>query len=108
MNYYVPYYEEYNINYIYLLLFYRMAVVDNNLWIKNTVNYRSLKDLAKRMNELSNCIRKERNDTKEAQLNAIRKVADSIKLKDSGVDIDEEIEILKENDIKIKCNNKID
>lgn len=63
MNYYVPYYEEYNINYIYLLLFYRMAVVDNNLWIKNTVNYRSLKDLAKRMNELSNCIRKERNDT---------------------------------------------
>ena len=63
MNYYVPYYEEYNINYIYLLLFYRMAVVDKNLWIKNTVNYRSLKDLAKRMNELSNYIRKERNDT---------------------------------------------
>ena len=63
MNYYVPYYEKYNINYIYLLLFYRMAVVDKNLWIKNTVNYRSLKDLAKRMNELSNCIRKERNDT---------------------------------------------
>ena len=64
MTYYVPYYEEYNINYIYLLLFYRMAVVDKNLWIKNTVNYRSLKDLAKRMNELSNCIRKEIHNTK--------------------------------------------
>lgn len=63
MNYYVPYYEEYNINYIYLLLFYRMAVVDKNLWIKNTVNYRSLKDLAKRMNELSNCIRTESHNT---------------------------------------------
>ena len=63
MSYYVPYYEEYNINYIYLLLFYRMAVVDKNLWIKNTVNYRSLKDLAKRMNELYNCIRKESHNT---------------------------------------------
>ena len=63
MTYYVPYYEEYNINYIYLLLFYRMAVVDKNLWIKNTVNYRSLKDLAKRMNELSNSIRKESHNT---------------------------------------------
>ena len=63
MNYYLPYYEEYNINYIYLLLFYRMAVVDKNLWIKNTVNYRSLKDLAKRMNELSNGIRKESHNT---------------------------------------------
>lgn len=52
-------------------------------------------------------IRKKRNDTKEVQLDAIRKVAHSIKLKDSGVDIDEEIEILKKNDIKIKCNNKI-
>lgn len=63
MTYYVPYYEEYNINYIYLLLFYRIAVVDKNLWIKNTVNYRSLKDLAKRMNELSNSIRKESHNT---------------------------------------------
>ena len=69
MTYYVPYYEEYNINYIYLLLFYRMAVVDKNLWIKNTVNYRSLKDLAKRMNELSNCIRKEiHNTAQEVQI----------------------------------------
>lgn len=49
-------------------------------------------------------IRKERNDTKESQLNAIRKVVDSTKLKDSGVDIDEEIEIIKENDIYNKIN----
>ena len=55
----------------------------------------------------SESVRIKRNDTKEAQLNAIKKVAHSIKLKDSGVDIDEEIEILKKNDIKIKCNNKI-
>lgn len=40
-------------------------------------------------------IRKERNDIEKAQLNAISEVVDSIKLKDSGVDIDEEIETLK-------------
>lgn len=67
MSYYVPYYEEYNINYIYLLLFYKLAEADKNLWIKNTVKYGSLKDLTKRMNDLFNQIRKETDDTAQEE-----------------------------------------
>ena len=67
MNYYVPYYEKYNINYIYLLLFYKLAEADKNLWIKNTVKYSSLKDLTKRMNDLFNQIRKETDDTAQEE-----------------------------------------
>ena len=67
MSYYVPYYEEYNINYIYLLLFYKLAEADNNLWIKNTVKYSSLKDLTKKMNDLFNRIRKATDDTAQEE-----------------------------------------
>lgn len=67
MNYYFPYYEKYNINYIYLLLFYKLAEADKNLWIKNTVKYSSLKDLTKRMNDLFNQIRKETDDTAQEE-----------------------------------------
>lgn len=67
MNYYFPYYEKYNINYIYLLLFYKLAEADKNLWIKNTVKYSSLKDLTKRMNDLFNQIRKETDNTAQEE-----------------------------------------
>lgn len=61
MNYYVPYYEKYNINYIYLLLFYKIAEADKKQWIKNIVNYSSFKDLMNRMNDVASSIAKERN-----------------------------------------------
>lgn len=50
-----------------MLLFYKLAEADKNLWIKNTVKYSSLKDLTKRMNDLFNQIRKETDDTAQEE-----------------------------------------
>ena len=56
MTYYVPYNEDCDINYIYLFLLYKLAKSNKNQWIKNTITYSSLKDLANRMNEVANSI----------------------------------------------------
>ena len=65
MTYYVPYNEDCDINYIYLFLLYKLAKSSKNQWIKSTITYSSLKDLANKMNELANSIVKNQDATAE-------------------------------------------
>lgn len=63
MNFYIPYYENYNINYIYLLLLYKLAEANKKQWIRSIVNYSSFKDLMNRMNDVASSIVKKQGTT---------------------------------------------
>lgn len=49
-NYYLQYDEEANINYLYLFLLHKIAVVDKTTRLYNTVKYVSLEELTNRLN----------------------------------------------------------
>ena len=47
-NYYLQYIEDTNINYFYLFLLHKIAVVDKSTRLYNTVKYSSLEELTNR------------------------------------------------------------
>lgn len=51
--------------------------------------------------------RKERLEKEERDIEILKKLVDQIKLKDNGPDIDEQIRVLKENNIKVDYKNDI-
>lgn len=51
MNYFIPYEPKGKINYITLLCLYKIAEYNQKTKIRDTINYKSLKELSKRIEE---------------------------------------------------------
>ena len=58
-NYYLQHIEDTNINYFYLFLLHKIAVVDKSTRLYNTVKYSSLEELTNRLNIAYNNINKD-------------------------------------------------
>ena len=50
-NYYIYYDEESSINYLYLFLLHKIAMIDNKTRLYNTIRYNSLDELTSRLND---------------------------------------------------------
>ena len=111
MNFYIPYYENYNINYIYLLLLYKLAEADKKQWIRNIVKYNNFKDLVDRMNDVASSIVKKQGTTtdkiKVISASTISRISNNTEYKEYFKWQKDEKRIILLNDFRKSNSSKI-